>query len=132
MSGDSLRHGVSTKAANCPPIFIVAISPGTKDERCSDAAKERKADFEKYNLDAALEIIEGTVERYQALQDIGKSARMGSSLALSDEKAETGTLGGYVRLESPYMGHKVCALTCHHVLISKDSSSKGKLRTSTL
>lgn len=127
VSVDIFRRGVSLRAAECPPTIVVTIVPGTLDEGCKVVAEKVKDHIERYNLDAAVELIEGTVERYKVLDDVKKSVGMGASIALADPMAGTGTLGGYVQLESPENGQKICALTCHHVVTSKDSSSKGKL-----
>jgi len=132
VSVDVFRRGVSHNAAECPPTIVVIIGPGTLDEGCKAVAEQVKAHIERYNLDAAVEFIEGTVERYKVLDDIEESVKMGASVALADPKAGTGTLGGFVRLENPKIGRKLCALTCHHVVMSEHSSSRGKLHRCSL
>lgn len=66
------------------------------DERCEEVAPKVKGHLEKYNLDAAVEVVEGTVERYKVLYTIEKNARMGASIALVDRAAGTGTLRSFV------------------------------------
>lgn len=131
VSVDVFRRGVSTRPKDCPPTIIITIVPGTMDHGCIDVVERIKGHIEKHNLDAAVEVVEGTVERYQVLEDVGKGVGLGASIALAGISA-TGTLGGYVRLESDEMGQRVYGLTCHHVVVSKNDSSKGKLRICSL
>lgn len=77
VSMDVFPRDVSTKATECPPTMVITIVPGTMDEGCKKVAKKVKDHLEKYNLDAAVEVVEGTVERYKALYDIGRCAGMG-------------------------------------------------------
>lgn len=51
---------------------------------------------------------------------------IGSSIAVQGGDSGAGTLGGYVRLEKVGMTPKHCALTCHHVVVSKKSSPPSK------
>lgn len=131
VSVDIFRRGVSTKAMDCPPTIIITILPGTMNQGCIDVVERVKGHIEKHNLDTAVEVVEGTVERYQVLEDVGKGVGLGASIALAGIAA-TGTLGGYVRLKSPEMRQRVYGLTCHHVVVSKNDSSKGKLRICSL
>lgn len=64
VSVDVFRRGVSLNAAECLPTIVVTIRPGTLDERCKAVADKIKGHIERYKLDAAVEFIEGTVERY--------------------------------------------------------------------
>lgn len=127
ISVDIFRRGVSVTASECPPTVVISIKPETMGEECMDVVGRVKAHIEEYGLDAAVEVAEDTVTRYQILEDDPeKSARIGASMALRAGQVATGTLGGYVQLNKPGMAPKICALTCHHVVAPMEASSRGK------
>ena len=100
VSVDIFRRGVSLKAAECPPTIVITILPETMNEKCKEVVEKVKGHIEKFNLDGAVEVVEGTVDRYKAPYDNEKSVGMGASIALPDGLGGTGTIGGYIQLES--------------------------------
>ena len=92
VSVDIFRRGVSLKAAECPPTIVITILPETMNEKCKEVVEKVKGHIEKFNLDGAVEVVEGTVDRYKALYDIKKSVGMGASITLPDGLGETGTI----------------------------------------
>lgn len=125
VSVDVFRRGLSVIASECPPTVVISIVPGKMDENCKDIVRKIKTLLERYELDAAVEIVESIVTRYHILgDDPEKSVGIGASVAR--QGGGTGTLGGYIQLNRPGMAPKVCALTCHHVVASSDVSPKGK------
>lgn len=65
-----------------------------------------------------VELINGSVEYFRP--DIhlayNRISSMGSSLGLQGRNEESGTLGGYIRLQAHDKEPLYCALTCHHVV----------------
>lgn len=93
---------------------------------CEHIAGKIKTPLERYELEAAVEVVESIVTQYQILDDDPeKCAGIGASMAQQAE-GRTGTLGGYIPLNKPGMAPKICALTCHHVVAPSDASPKGK------
>ena len=132
VSVDVLRRGVSLKPSECPPTIVICILPGSMEDVFIDVVKRVKGHVEHYDLDAAVEIVESKLCRHINLDRLSKSAEIGSSISLRDSPVGTGTLGGYIQLLHPKMGSKMCAMTCHHVLRSKDFTPAGKQCDSSL
>lgn len=125
ISVDVFRRGVSVIPSECPPTVVISVVPGQMNENCKDTVGKIKTLLERYELDAAVEIMESIVTRYHILEDDPeKDVGIGASVAR--QGGGTGILGGYIQLNRPGMVPKVCALTCHHVVASSDVSPKGK------
>lgn len=126
VSVDVLRRGVSLQPSDCPPTVVISIKPDSMMEGCIEVVMRVKRHIERYDLDAAVEIIESSLCRQVDLEHITKAPGIGASIALKENPAGSGTLGGYIRLEFPNEGSKICAMTCHHVFRRLGSTPTGK------
>ncbi len=126
VSVDVLRRGVSLQPANCPPTIVISIKPSSMQEECIEVVKRVKTHIERHNLDAAVEIVESSLCRQIDLEHIMKAPGIGASIALKENPAGSGTLGGFIRLQFPKEDSQTCAMTCHHVLRPLNSTPTGK------
>jgi hypothetical protein len=115
VSVDVLRRGYSDIAAECPPSIIITVMPNTLNSKIMVAVDQLWQRFDS-TIDFNIEVREGVLRRlqYQHLfqtpppfeKSIGPQGTNGS-----------GTSGGYLKIGKPGMPDKICALTCHHVVV---------------
>lgn len=60
---------MSVIVSECPPTVVISIVLSKMDENCKDIVGKIKTLLERYELDAAVEIAESIVTRYQVLED---------------------------------------------------------------
>lgn len=123
-SVDVLRHGMSEQAAWCPPMILICITPGTMSDAWRTVGTQVKLYIDDYALQAGVAVLESEVVR-NSIYAVEKAAAIGASIALEDG-AGTGTLGGFVQVEKDGVQPKLCAMTCHHVVVERGVSSPGK------
>ncbi len=121
VSVDVLRRGLARNAARCLPTIIITIAPDSMNSRCRETANLLAQYCDDAKIEIRVDLQEGELSQNVVISESSKAPGIGSSIATQGENIGTGTLGGYVRLERPGKVAKVCAMTCHHVLVSNQS-----------
>lgn len=115
VSVDVVRRGYSDIAAECPPSIIITVLPNTLTSNIMvtvDQLWQRfgsKADFN-------IEVREGVLRRLHYQHLFQTPPPIGKSIGPQGTNS-SGTSGGYVKIGKPGMPDKICALTCHHVVV---------------
>lgn len=125
-----LRRGVSYIAAGCVPTIIISISQDRMSFVYEETANRLLGYCRGVNIDVGVIIQESEIHRNVWIRDMterpGLGASIETSIAVGDKKLGlgAGTLGGYVKLEKLGKAPKVCAMTCHHVVVAADEPSE--------
>lgn len=61
--------GCLSSPPSAPPTIVISIVPGTMSEDCEHIAGKIKTLLERYELEAAVEVVESIVTRYQTPDD---------------------------------------------------------------
>lgn len=121
-----LRRGASPIAADCVPTIIISISQNRMSVVYEETANRLLGYCRGVNIDIGVIIQESEIHRNVWIRDMterpGPGASIETSIAVGDKKLGlgAGTLGGYVKLERLGKAPKVCAMTCHHVVVAAD------------
>ncbi len=123
VSVDVLRRGYSDIAAECPPSIIITVMPNTLSSNIMVTVDQLWQRFGS-EADFNIEVREGVLRRLQYQHLFESPPPIGKSIGPQGSDG-SGTSGGYLKIGKPGMTDKICALTCHHVVVPEDQSKYG-------
>lgn len=122
---DVLRRGYSEWPTECPPSVLITIQPQTWSIPIRRIAEELwRLINVSMRIELNVEVREGKIVRYAPVDQTGLTnipPTIGKSVGIDDKR---GTSGGYIKLSKIGQPSKICAMTCHHVVVP---SNEGEL-----